>query len=90
MHDQMEKLNVAFMKAFEDQNADAIGPMYTEDCKVMPAGQDVIHGRKGEVDIAMCETVSAITLHVSIQIFQTLKSHNLMIGNTMGILHSFV
>ena len=56
MHDQMEKLNVAFMKAFEDQNADAIGPMYTEDCKVMPTGQDVIHGRKGEVD--MCVRLS--------------------------------
>ena len=51
MHDQMEKLNIAFMKAFEDQNANAIGPMYTEDCKVMPTGQDVIYGRKGEADM---------------------------------------
>ena len=48
MHNQMEKLNNAFMKAFEDQNPEAIGPMYTEDCKVMPTGQDVIVGRKGE------------------------------------------
>ena len=51
MHDQMEKLNKAFMKAFEDQDAAAIGPMYTEDCKVMPTGQDVIVGRKGTIII---------------------------------------
>ena len=49
MHDQMDKLNKAFMKAFEDQDAAAIGPMYTEDCKVMPTGQDVIDGRKGTI-----------------------------------------
>ena len=48
MQDQMDKLNIAFMKAFEDQNPEAIGPMYTEDCKVMPTGQDVIVGRKGD------------------------------------------
>ena len=47
MHDQMDKLNKAFMKAFVDQDAEAIGPMYTEDCKVMPTGHDVIVGRKG-------------------------------------------
>ena len=47
MHDQMQKLNKAFMKAFEDQDAESIGPMYTEDCKVMPAGKDVIIGRNG-------------------------------------------
>ena len=49
MHHQMEKLNNAFMKAFEDQDAEAIGPMYTVDCKVMPTGQDVIIGRKGNI-----------------------------------------
>ena len=47
MHNQMDTLNKAFMKAFADQDAEAIGPMYTEDCKVMPTGHDVIVGRKG-------------------------------------------
>ena len=47
MLDQMDKVNKAFMKAFEDQNAEAIGPLLTEDCKIMPTGSDVLFGRKG-------------------------------------------
>ena len=47
MHDQMDKINKAFMKAFEDQNAEAIGPLLTEDSKIMPTGSDVVFGRKG-------------------------------------------
>ena len=48
MHDQMEKVNKAFMKAFEDQNPEVIGDLYTDDCKIMPNGQDVIVGTKGD------------------------------------------
>ena len=47
MLDQMDKINKAFMKAFEDQNPKAIGPLLTEDCKLMPTGKDVLVGRKG-------------------------------------------
>ena len=47
MLDQMDKINKAFMKAFEDQNPEAIGPLLTEDCKLMPTGKDVLVGRKG-------------------------------------------
>ena len=47
MLDQMDKINKAFMKAFEDQNAEAISPLLTEDCKIMPTGSDVLFGRKG-------------------------------------------
>ena len=46
MLDQMDKINKAFMKAFEDQNPEAFGPLLTEDCKVMPPGEDVLFGRK--------------------------------------------
>ena len=44
----MEKVNRAFLKAFEDQNPEAIGDLYTDDCKLMPNGKDVIIGRKGD------------------------------------------
>ena len=47
MLDQMDKIDKAFMKAFEDQNAEAMGPLFTEDCKIMPTGRDVLFGRKG-------------------------------------------
>ena len=45
MLDQMDKINKVFMKAFEDRNAKAIGPLLTEDCKIMPTGSDVLFGR---------------------------------------------
>ena len=48
---QMEELNKKFMKAFADGDSEAIGPMYTEDCKVLPTGQDVIEGRKGKCKV---------------------------------------
>ena len=53
MHDQMEKVNKTFMKAFEDQNPEAIADLFTEDCKIMPNGQYVIVGRKGAMFILL-------------------------------------
>ena len=61
MHNQMEKLNKAFMKAFEDQDAEAIGVMYTVDCKVMPTGQDVIVGRKGNI---LCTQLATVQIRI--------------------------
>ena len=58
----MEKLNKAFMKAFVDQDAESIGPMYTEDCKVMPTGQDVIVGRKGSYTIHIASYTISIAI----------------------------
>ena len=47
---QMKVHNDKFMAAFANNDPEAIGPLYTEDCKVMPTGQDVIVGRKGTVN----------------------------------------
>ena len=48
MLNQMEKVNKAFMKAFEDQNPEAIADLFTDDCKILPNGQDVVVGKKGD------------------------------------------
>ncbi len=36
------------MNAFAEQNANALSMLYTEDCKLMPPGSDVIKGQEGE------------------------------------------
>ena len=35
------------MTAFKAQDANAVAALYTEDCKVMPPGSDVVMGREG-------------------------------------------
>lgn len=55
---QMKVHNDKFMAAFANSDPEAIGPLYTEDCKVMPTGQDVIVGRKGTVNDTI-DSVSA-------------------------------
>ena len=35
------------MTAFKAQDANAVAALYTEDCKVMPPGSDVVTGREG-------------------------------------------
>ncbi len=44
---KIEAANAAWMKNFAEGNAEGVGDMYTEECKVMPTGADVIVGRKG-------------------------------------------
>lgn len=36
------------MDAFAKQDATALSKLYTEDCKLMPTGADVVNGREGE------------------------------------------
>ena len=55
MLNQMEKVNKAFMKAFEDQNPEAIADLFTDDCKILPNGQDVVVGKK--VIICICDRI---------------------------------
>ena len=37
------------MTAFKAQDANAVAALYTEDCKVMPTGSDVVMGREGKL-----------------------------------------
>ena len=63
MLDQIDKINKAFMKAFEDQNAEAMRPLFTEDCKIMPAGRDVLFGRKG-MYLVLTKYLTSVVLRV--------------------------
>ena len=47
LKDDIAAANEKFMTAFKAQDANAIAALYTEDCKVMPSGSDVVMGREG-------------------------------------------
>ena len=44
---EIQAANVKFMDAFGKGDAEAIGALYTSDCKVMPTGSDVVEGQQG-------------------------------------------
>ena len=46
--EEIKARNQNFMKWFEEGNTEALSGLYTEDCKMMPAGCDVLVGREGE------------------------------------------
>ena len=48
---EIEAGNQKFMEAFAKQDATALSMLYTEDCKLMPTGTDVLFGREG---MSMC------------------------------------
>lgn len=39
------------MDAFARQDAAGIGALYTQDCKIMPSGTDVLMGREGIITV---------------------------------------
>ena len=51
LKDEIAAANEKFMSAFKSQDANAVAALYTEDCKVMPPGSDVMMGREGVVII---------------------------------------
>ncbi len=46
--DEIKQANGNFMKAFGAGNMDDLSALYTEDCKIMPTGADVMTGRDGD------------------------------------------
>lgn len=50
------------MDAFARQDAAGIGALYTQDCKIMPSGTDVLMGREGiylllaNGDVCLCSS----------------------------------
>ena len=44
---EIEAANLKFMTAFGKQDATGLSELYTEDCKLMPTGTDVLFGREG-------------------------------------------
>ena len=52
--DDIKAANEKFMAAFDGGDATALSQLYTEDCKLMPTGSDVVMGREGIADICMC------------------------------------
>jgi len=49
LKDDIEAANKKFMDIFKAQDANALSMLYTEDCKVMATGMDVLTGRQGKV-----------------------------------------
>ena len=49
LRDEIAAANEKFMAAFKAQDANAVAALYTEDCKVMPTGSDVVMGREGNL-----------------------------------------
>lgn len=47
LRDEIAAANEKFMAAFKTQVATAVADLYTEDCKIMPPGSDVLMGREG-------------------------------------------
>lgn len=45
---EIEAANKVFTDAFAKHDAEAIGDLYTEDCKIMPPGAKTGTGREGE------------------------------------------
>ncbi len=54
---KIEAANAVWMKNFAEGNAKGVGEMYTEDCKVMPTGSDVVVGREGMVFLSCTATL---------------------------------
>ena len=52
---EIESVNQKFMEAFGKQDAIALSLLYTEDCKLMPTGTDVLFGRGG---MLMCGNIA--------------------------------
>ncbi len=44
LKEEIQANNQKFMDAFKKQDATAIGALYTDDCKIMPPGADVMTG----------------------------------------------
>ena len=53
LKDEIEAANVKFMSAFASGNATNLGPLYTENCRLMPTGVDVMIGRDGKYNNVM-------------------------------------
>ena len=51
--DDIKAANEKFMAVFGSGDATAVSQLFTEDCKLMPPGSDVIIGREGITDICM-------------------------------------
>ncbi len=47
LKDDIEAANTKFMAAFASGDATNLGPLYTENCRLMPTGTDVLVGRDG-------------------------------------------
>ena len=47
--DDIKAANDKFMAAFDSGDATGLSQLYTEDCKLMPPGSDVVMGREGKV-----------------------------------------
>ena len=45
---EIQAANAKFMEAFAKQEPEAVGALYTADCKVMPTGADVVNGPAGK------------------------------------------
>ena len=54
---EIEAANLKFMTAFSKQDATGLSELYTEDCKLMPTGTDVLYGREG---VYVCMLASSI------------------------------
>ena len=57
LKDEIAAANEKFMSAYKSQDANAVAAMYTEDCKIMPPGSDVVMGRDGTVCVCLCVCV---------------------------------
>ncbi len=45
--DKIEGANATWMKNYAEGNSAGVGCMYTEGCRVMPPGANVVTGRQG-------------------------------------------
>ena len=52
---EIEAANLKFMTAFGKQDATGLSELYTEDCKLMPTGTDVLFGREGACQCSLAE-----------------------------------
>lgn len=48
---EIAKVNDQAMMYYKNKDAEAIGDLYTEDCKIMVPGSEIKHGRAGEYNI---------------------------------------
>ena len=45
---EIKARNQVFMKLYAEGNTKDLSGLYTEDCKIVPEGSDVLVGREGE------------------------------------------
>ena len=48
LQDEIQAANEKFMDAYNKGDMNALSALYTEDCKLMPTGSDVVNGRDGK------------------------------------------